>query len=525
MFSAFRHRRWYVSPITLRIMAVNIGALLILALGLLYTGRYEIKMIDAELSALQAEGRLLAAAVAEGGVRPTLSGDPVLAEDLSRQMLRKLVETTQLRIQLFGKTGQLMLDSHQLTGPGGAVEIVALDPPFQTWPLKKKLSFFFERSLRLLPSRLELPSYPEKTNVQDLLKTLSGESVAFAWHDRNGHILLTASLPVQHLKNVLGALMLTREGSSVEKAVRDVQMTVIGLFLWALLATMIMSVYLSETIGTPILRLAEAAEKVTTRPLLKESIPNFAYRRDEIGVLSAALRNMTAGLSDRIEAISNFAADVAHEVRNPLASLKSAVETFAVVTEPGQKKKLLAIVLDDIDRMNRLITDISEVSRVDAELHRSSRSVFSLAELLQEVVARERKAVLNLDKNEKLWVNGDRRQLARVLNNLLINAVSFLPEAGQITFFGLVHDGKTVVHVDNDGPEIPERTLETIFERFYSSRPETEKFGLHSGLGLSISRQIVQAHQGIIFARNLKDENGRHQGVRFTIILPAAAAP
>lgn len=531
MFKPGRHT-WSVSPITRRIMLVNIGALLILMMGLLYTGQYEREMIGSELNALQAEGRLLASALAEGGVRETLSGDPILAEDLSREMLRKLVESSKLRTVLFSKNGQLMLDSHQLLGPGGLVQIIELETPIATWGFRKKSLYYLQKALELFPTRLKLPAYPEKVQgietYPHLMETLNGESSADAWVDAEGRILLVATLPVQKLKNVLGAVMLARPGHNVEQAVRSVQLTVIELFLWVLFATILLSLYLSETIATPILQLAEAADKASHSTLLKDSIPNFSKRRDEIGMLSTALRDMTTALSERIDAISNFAADVAHEIKNPLASLKSAVETFPMAKDPEQQKQLLRVIQDDVTRLNRLITDISAASRLDSELQKEEKTSFDLSRLLRDIAGVEAqnkplqgKVILNLDKDKKLWVVGNDTQLGQVIYNLIQNAASFLSPDGKITISGMTQKGLVVIHVDNDGPAIPEKKLETIFERFYSERPAEEKFGLHSGLGLSISRQIIRAHKGSIFARNLKNKAGQHQGVRFTIILPA----
>jgi len=527
-----RKAKRYISPITLRILAVNIWALLILAFGLLYSGQYEHEMIDGELHSLQVEGRLLSAALAGGGVRETLDGNPVLTEDLSLHMLRKLADSNPLRTILFGKGGKMLLDSNQLQGPGGAIEIVDLDPPFATWSVGKKISYGMQKALKLMPTRLELDAYPKKISgiesYPGMVKALRGEESSGAWYDAEGHMLLTASLPVQNLKDVLGAVMVQKSGRDIEESVHNVQMTVLKLFLCALLTTLLLSIYLTETIGMPILRLADAAEKVEQSLLLKESIPDFSYRHDEIGKLSTALRSMTTALSERIDAIGNFAADVAHEIKNPLASLKSAVETFIMVKEPERQKKLLAIISNDVERLDRLITDISAASRLDSELNRAEKTTFDLVTFLQETCRSETenlglkdKLLLNIEKGRKLIVTGSKIQLGQVMGNLIQNAASFIPPTGKITISCLLQNDKILLHVDNDGPPIPERKLETIFERFYSERPASESFGLHSGLGLSISRQIIRDHRGAIFARNITSEKGQHMNVRFTIILPA----
>jgi len=528
-----RKAKRYVSPITLRILAVNIWALLILAFGLLYSGQYEREMIDGELHSLQVEGRLLSAALAGGGVRETLEGNPILTQDLSLHMLRKLADSNPLRTILYGKDGKMLLDSNQLQGPGGAIEIVELDPPFATWPFGKKISYSLQKALKLIPAQLDLDAYPKQIkgieSYPGMVKALRGEETSGAWYDTEGHILLTDSLPVQNLKDVLGAVMVQKSGRNIEEAAHSVQMTVLKLFLCALLTTLLLSIYLTETIGMPILRLADAAEKVEQSLLLKESIPDFSYRHDEIGKLSTALRSMTTALSERIDAIGNFAADVAHEIKNPLASLKSAVETFMMVTEPDRQKKLLSIIGNDVDRLDRLITDISSASRLDSELNRAQKVTFDLVKFLQDIVRNETenlglkdRLLLNIERGRKFTVTGNKTQLGQVMDNLIQNADSFLPPEGKITMSCLLQTDKIVIHIDNDGPPIPDKKLESIFERFYSERPSSEKFGLHSGLGLSISRQIIRDHKGAIFARNITSEKGQHLYVRFTIILPAA---
>ncbi len=524
----------YISPITLRILAVNIGALLILAFGLLYTGQYERELIDQAQDSLQTEGRLLSAALAGGGVRENLLGEPILTQDLSLHMLRQLADSNPLHTILFDKGGRLLLDSNQLQGPGGAIEMVDLDPPFASWPISKKISYGVEKTLKLIPTRLDIAAYPKNIKgietYPGMVEALRGNESSGFWYDEDGHLLLTASLPVQNLKNVLGAVMVLRSGKAIEEAVHNVQMTVLKLFLWALLTTLLLSIYLTETIGIPILRLAEAAEKVEQSLLLKDSVPNFSYRHDEIGVLSTSLRSMTAALSERIDAIGNFAADVAHEIKNPLASLKSAVETFMMVEEPERQKKLLSIIGNDIDRLDRLITDISAASRLDSEINRAQKSTFDLANFLQNIVRTEAenlglkdRLLLHMEKDRRFLVTGNEVKISQVIDNLIQNAASFLTPDGKIMISCLTQKDKIILNVDNNGPPIPEGKLETIFERFYSERPESERFGLHSGLGLSISRQIIRAHKGAIFARNLPSENGPPRGVRFTIILPAGA--
>lgn len=521
---------WRISPIMRRILAVNVAALLILGGGLLYSGQYERGLVRSELGSMTIEGRLLAAAFADGAVRENAAGDRLLAEDLARHLLRKLSEKNDHRILIFSRNGELLLDSRQLTGPGGLIEIVNLPPPFASWSMRQKAEYGLYRALDSLPLRLQLPSYPydNKQTAQGypgLIDTLGGEERTGVWRDHEGKMLLTAALPIQDLKNVMGAVLLMDEGTAIDLSVRDLQVTVLKLFLYALLITIILSIYLSETIARPILRLAAAAERVRQSLSLKDQIPDFSYRRDEIGSLSASFRDMTAALSERIDAISNFAADVAHEIKNPLASVKSAVETLSIVQDEDKRARLLAILHDDINRLNRLITDISNASRLDGEISKSEKKTIAIDDFLRHLVQVQspnvaNKIILDIVAESDLTVRGNDIQLGQVMQNIINNAASFVADNGKITIAAKSVGDRIIVTVDNDGAPIPENKLETIFARFYSERPKGERFGLHSGLGLSISRQIIKAHQGTIHASNIKDAQGRHQAVRFTINLP-----
>jgi two-component system sensor histidine kinase ChvG len=346
----------------------------------------------------------------------------------------------------------------------------------------------------------------------------------------HGKLVLTAAQPVEIFGVVRGAVSLMREGKAVEEAVRAIKVTVLRAFFFALLVTVLLTIYLSEAIVYPIVRLAHATERVRQNLLHKDSIPDLSWRGDEIGDLSRAFREMTAALDARIDSISGFAADVAHEIKNPLASVKSAIEAFAVVKDEAQRQKLLSVIHDDVNRMSRLITDISNASRLDSELSRAERHPVDLAVLVKEAVAAEgarlgdpSKILLYAEDGLRLPVSINDTQMGQVIHNLIDNALSFVTEKGKVVVSTGIREGKIYMNVDNAGSPIPEDKLEAVFERFYSERPKTEKFGMHSGLGLSICRQIVRMHRGEITAQNLKDKAGVPQGVRFTVLLPAAA--
>jgi len=524
-----------ISPLTVRIFVVNISALLFLALGLLYTGQYEQELIDHELQALTQEGQLISAALAEGAVQERLNDQTSLDQDLSRLMVRKLVEGSNVRIILFNRDGALLADSHQLTGDGGDVEVVELEPLVVNTGFKNKAAQIIKTFLNIVPSQLRLPTYPVNSLMSMMqypkaLETLRGNKFSKAWYDNKRDILLTASVPVQRLKQVIGIIFIARDGRSIEQAVTVVQWTVLKLFVIAFIVTIMLTLYLSETIGRPIMKLSEAAENVRKHRAKYDSIPNFSYRQDEIGRLSISLRDMTYSLSKRMEAIENFAADVSHEIKNPLASMRSAIETLPLAKDPKQQKKLLDIIQHDVVRMDRLITDISAASRLDAELNRTERTVCCLGEVVADIVRIHQdmtrdmgvniKLVLTKEDGKSFLVKINQSQMGQVIDNLLGNALSFSSDTGLIDIKLSTEDAFVVLQVENEGPEIPKDKLEDIFERFYSERPIDEKFGQHSGLGLSISRQIVQGHNGRIYAENILNKKEQHKSVRFSVLLP-----
>jgi two-component system sensor histidine kinase ChvG len=337
-------------------------------------------------------------------------------------------------------------------------------------------------------------------------------------------------VPVQRYKEVLGAVMLSSVNGDIETELRNVRFELLRIFAVALLVTVLLSVYLASTIARPIHRLAEAAERAQGRGARIE-IPDLTQRGDEIGDLSRSLREMTNALWMRMSAIESFASDVAHEIKNPLSSLRSAVETAVRISDPLKQQRLLAIILDDVERLSRLITDISDASRIDAELSRDVMGPIDLTGMLRalvdihEMTRAEGTAHVALtlpERRRALAVQGIETRLSQVFLNLISNAVSFSPPGGDIQVRAREDGRAVVVTIEDDGPGIPPEKLTTIFDRFYTERPAAEKFGTHSGLGLSISKQIVEAHRGRIWAENRRDATGAICGARFLIRLPQA---
>jgi two-component system sensor histidine kinase ChvG len=530
-----RQRRRF-SPLTRRILTVNVLAIAIPVAGLLYLGEYRDDLIRARLNAQRTEAELISGAIATSGVVTGPLGDERLLVEATRATLRRLVDPAEARARVFDQDGALVADSFRLAGPAGIVEIETLEPP--NWPadlFSRLLTGLYDWVVSVLPGGTEYPPYTERpeqraADYEEVERALTGETASMVRRTEDGGLALSTAVPIQRYRQVLGALMLSIDGTEIEESVRSLRFDILAVFGAALFVTVMMSLYLAGTIARPIRRLAEAAERVRRGHGRATQLPNFSRRHDEIGELSGALRDMTEALWQRMDAIERFAADVAHEIKNPLTSLRSAVETVARIEDPVQQRKLMSVILDDVQRLNRLITDISEASRVDAEMSRSEMEPIDIGAMLATLADLHEathdgegpRLLLDLAAHQALTVRGNEGRIVQVLRNLVSNAVSFSPPGGEIHIVCARVRGYVRITVSDQGPGIPPGKLKAIFDRFYSERPEGEKFGSHSGLGLSISKQIVEAHGGSIEAENIVDEAGHVRGARFIVTLPAA---
>jgi len=538
-------RRRLLSPLTWRILAVNLTAPVVLVLGLLFLDQYEDTLIAAEIEALRTQGEMIAASIGESAVVvetenadfPTFTANGairVIDQQGSRQLIRRLADLAQLRARLYDRGGAQIADSRLLRGPGGEVQVVDLPPVDNDSQMTIALRRAYEMTVGLIRNGNDLEPYVEEADgnsapYQEVAQALDSGEIGGAVRRRNdGQKILTVAVPVQFYKQMVGAVLVSRDGRNVENRLFAVRSQILVLFAWVLGLSILTSAFLAGTIGRPLRVLAEAAQRVRHGKNRRVPIPDLGGRRDEIGELSAALREMTESLWTRLDAIERFAADVAHEIKNPLTSLRSAVETVARVKDPEQQKRLMSIILDDVTRLDRLISDISNASRLDAEMSRAEFEPVPLKKLLNALADMQNatddpdapRVVVEIPAKEDLLINGLEGQLAQVFRNLIGNAVSFSPPKGRITVRG-VRDGRVVrVEVEDEGPGIPAGKEQAIFDRFYSERPQDEKFGTHSGLGLSISKQIVEAHNGRISARNLQEISPGRTGARFTVTLP-----
>jgi two-component system sensor histidine kinase ChvG len=534
-----RHSRRH-SPLTRRILLLNIVPVALLALGAVYLSDYEDELIDSELASLLVQGEMVSAGIGEVAVVGGETTVNRLDAEAARQLLTRLVRPTGVRARLFSETGELLGDSAVLSDTG-RIHVSPLPPPEEPeepppprWAdrIGDWIAHQLSHSDRF-PEYIERPA-PTLRDFPEAASALRGFNASAVRIAGEGRLLLSAAVPIQRYKQVIGALMLTRDNRAIAASLREVRYDMLTIAVAALGITVLLSLYLAGTITQPIVRLARAADEIRLARESRPEIPDLGKRGDEIGDLNDALRSMTEALWQRINTIESFAADVAHELKNPLTSLRSAIEVAARPDlAPDRRARLMAIVVEDIERLNRLISDISDASRLDAELMRGEVKTVDLKVLLSDMVqhyaaiSAQKAGVeveLRLSANPPYDAHGHDGRYGQVFRNVIDNALSFSPPGSRIVveLKREPRNGPFVVTIDDEGTGIPEDNLESIFQRFYSERP-TENFGQHSGLGLSICRQIMETYGGSISATNRKATDGKIVGARFTVRVPAAS--
>jgi two-component system sensor histidine kinase ChvG len=551
------------SSLTRRIIFLNLTGLLALVIGILYLSQFRAGLIDARIQSLLVQGEIIAGAIAAsatvenetitidldkllelqtgesyGPSEEALSGIefPINPERVA-PVLRRLVSPTNTRARIYDRDGALILDSRNLYP---RADVLRFDLP----PLAQEKPGLLERAfnaVRKWLNRGDLPLYrelgPENgKRYEEVARALSGLKASMVRINDRGEVIVSVAVPVQRFRSVRGALMLQTQGADIDDMVGAERLAIFKVFVVAAAVMVVLSFLLAGTIAGPVRRLAASAERVRRRTRSRVEIPDFTRRRDEIGDLSGALRVMTSTLYSRIEAIERFAADVAHELKNPLTSLRSAVETLPLAKTEESRGRLLAVIQHDVQRLDRLISDISDASRLDAELQRQEATPVDLVQLLTTVVTianevpSENGVAVTLTFEgggpKAYRVPGHDSRLGQVIDNLIDNARSFSPPGGTVRITCRRLKNEVEIVVDDDGPGVRPEALSKIFERFYTDRPD-QGFGQNSGLGLSISMQIVEAHDGQLWAENrhsVPDDSGgppQVLGARFVVRLPA----
>jgi two-component system, OmpR family, sensor histidine kinase ChvG len=570
----------FSSSLTRRIVVLNLGGLVALLVGFLYLNQFREGLIDARVQSLQTQGEIIAAAIAASATVETDSitidpekllqmapGESYGVSDESRPslefsinperigpVLRRLVSPTKTRARIYDRDGYLLLDSRALTD---RANILRYDLPAAVAP--EEASSWIERAWNSLKGQFDYSNLPLYEDIgvangkayPEVVRALTGAAKSIVRVNTKGETIVSVAVPIQLFRTVRGALLLSTRGGDIDAIIASERWAIIRIFLVSAFVMLLLSFFLAGTIAEPMHRLAEAAERVRRGIKSRQEIPDYTSRSDEIGHLSGALRDMTRALYNRIDAIESFAADVAHELKNPLTSLRSAVETLPNARNEDSRQRLLAIIKHDVRRLDRLISDISDASRLDAELARADVAPIDLSRVLTTVVAMSNQlnqstgVRVTLDvapgldggdlRKSSFMVLGHDSRLGQVFNNLIDNAKSFSHPGGSVRVAlrpakgaaetGLPGEGFEII-VDDDGPGIPASAFERIFERFYTDRP-SQGFGQNSGLGLSISRQIIEAHGGRIWAMNrsgpAKDSlDPCIYGARFIVWLRAA---
>jgi two-component system sensor histidine kinase ChvG len=508
-----------LSPLTYKILAINLITLAVLAMSFSYINQTRENLIQNELSNLDREARVYAYVLNEA-----------LHTQTNEASLDEII--AQLNVHDAQQISLLTPDQHKLISHG----IIPERRTFQE--IHDKNLNFFSRAIAYvinwLSVNFRLPPFPgaEQAIITDegrVAMTIDNLNIA-AWSAVDGGLILTASIELKPNQFEVKYLQLIRRDFKIEESFLETRMDVFRFSLISLILTVSFSLYLAGLIGHPLRKLAIGAEVFRLTKGRKVEIPDMSGRHDEIGELSESMLDMANALKKRLMAIEQFAADVAHELKNPITSMKSAAETLPKAKKEEDKEKLLSIIQHDLQRMDRLISDISQASRLDAELTRDVLVNLDIRQILSQLVA-SKSDPLSRREGERygkilcegfenpVLVIGHGGRLAQVFDNLISNALSFSPPDGQVKIILDNNPDRVKIMVEDSGPGIPDNRLDKIFDRFYSERPVSEGFGLHSGLGLSIAKQIVDSHGGTLSAENKKDEAGKVVGARFIVRL------
>ena len=546
------------SSLTRRIVSLNIAGLLALVASILYLSQFRAGLIDARAQSLLVQAEIIAGAIAASATvqTNTITIDPERLLDLKAgesyagpdeyspldfpinpervaPVLRTLISPTKTRARIYDPNGTLLLDSRTLEN----VLRFDLPPPTGQPGIVGRAMI----AIRTWLNRGDLPLYkelgPENGNgYEEVANALKGQKRSMVRVNSRGEVIVSVAVPVLRSRAINGVLMLSTQGDDIDQMVTAERLAILKIGGVASAVMFVVSLLLASTIAGPVRRLADSAERVRRRIKMRVEIPDFTRRRDEIGHLSGALRDMTGALYNRIEAIEMFAADVAHELKNPLTSLRSAVETLPLARSDSSRARLLEVIEHDVKRLDRLISDISDASRLDAELQRQDMAPVDLRRLLTTLTSVANETRLGHDvavearfegrsSSDIFLVPGHDSRLGQVISNLLSNAQSFSEPGGKVRILCRRVRSEIEIVVDDDGPGIRPDALERVFERFYTDRPH-QGFGQNSGLGLSISKQIIDAHGGRIWAENRLGRKGSDgeptiAGARFVVRLPA----
>lgn len=514
-----------LSRLTYKILTFNLLVVFILAMGVSYLGNTRQNLIESKLNNLEGETFLYADLASM-----IIARIPSLSESHLTPVLQNINFRYEQKILIYDPKGHIVSEVGSL-------------PQRRAYELSQQGDLgYIEKAFLSLTNffsvTFHLPQLPDLNNISALSSEEQSVSVGnikiAAWSSKDGGLIFTSFSPLYKDGKQVGSLRIVRRDLGVEESFSETRLQVLRFLALALLLTVTHSLYLAGLIGHPLRKLATAAEAYRLSRRTSIEIPDMSGRQDEIGELSHAMREMAKSLQDRLSTIEQFAADVAHELKNPLTSLRSALETIPRVKKEEDRQRLMDIALHDLQRIDRLISDISQASRLDVELSRNDLVLIDLRDVLLPLIESHRAPihrgtaetsrdrVIGFGLDEPVYIFGQVGRLEQVFQNLIGNALSFAPENSQVAVTVDHSPERVKIIVDDSGPGIPENRLEKIFDRFYSERPIEENFGMHSGLGLSIAKQIIEAHNGVITAENRRNPSGEILGARFVVRLKNA---
>lgn len=492
-----------------RILAVNILTLAIFAISILYLDSYRDQLLEERRARIAAETGIAAEA---------LEAAPVSAHPA---MLHDIGQSNQSRLRIYGPDGTKSLDSWSSDQPTYRLR----DPRTEAW--RKEVARTLDRGFNALVGAATPPDFAEPA----IDRMSSWRLLAAAGDEPTVEVQSAPDLTPVFVAGARltdgSTLLVTKNDRNLTRTVRS-QRSSLGLALvLATILSILLSVFLARTIVRPLRRIASAAHRVRLGRAREVRVPRLPSRRDEIGLLARSVSDMSQSLRTRIDNIEAFAADVTHELKNPLASLRSAVDSLERIDDPGLRGQLLDVVRQDVQRLDRLIGDVGEAARTDAELARARFEPVDLGPLIQQLVTawEDRRITGNVriafarPRKGTAIVLAEPARLVRAIDNIVDNAISFSPPGGLVEIAAIHVGDDIMIRIDDEGPGVPDELKEAIFNRFHSVRPASESFGRHSGLGLAIARAIVEGHDGKI---KVEDRDDAPSGARFTIVLPAA---
>tara|TARA_B100000575_G_scaffold293922_1_gene307059 strand:- start:4918 stop:6549 length:1632 start_codon:yes stop_codon:yes gene_type:complete len=524
-----------------RILLLNLLALILLLVGILYLNQFRQSLIESKVDALETQSEIISATISASATsskgtnlfvfdRNIANGNGfdqrvikyrnyTINKKLLESIIGQLIDPKTLNAKVYDSNNKLIHESNQFFSE----QKVAIFPISETkdkslfWSIYNKLIRFFGLdSIRHL-------KYANDYNV--VSNALDGSKNIVVNKNQSGQAIVHVSVPIVKFKAIVGYLVLSTQSSTIDMIVYEERASIMKVFMIASIITIILSLILSNTIAKPMRELADAANELTNNLNIRKKIPDFNKRNDEIGNLSSALNNMTITLLNRIDTIEKFSADVAHELRNPLTSLRSAIEAFPLIKNKNERLKLIGIIQEDIDRVDRLISDISETSKLDTALTVEEREITDIYEFLHDSIllqnSRYRTNPITLNHDAigiKLYSVINRDRLNQVFINLFDNARSFSNDGDRIDVNLRGEKDGIYIEVSDLGGGIMGTNIDRIFDRFYTDRPNNVETKKHSGLGLSIVKQIVDSHEGEVSVKNFK--LGQRKGARFKIKLP-----